>query len=164
MVPHLSKCVLVAPDIRNHAVVEINDKKNRCKPARPHNHPMSGHSFSMPLPTIMTASASYSNSSLSTPDIPFGSPSPSPSPLLLSALLLNIDQLPKRARVSSFTNPLESSLSLTGKVWNSSLQQEFGDDFCKLLIATCSSWNTAHNPQVQLFFEKWVPGVMVPDC
>jgi hypothetical protein len=89
MVLHLSKCVLVAPDIRNRAVAEINDKKNRRELERPHSHPMSGRSVSMPLPTIMTASGSYSNSGLSTSAIPFGSPSP--SPLLLSAPLLNID-------------------------------------------------------------------------
>lgn len=142
--------------------MEINDKKNRRELERPPIHPMSGRSVSMPLPTIMTASGSYLNSGSSTSAIPFAE-SPSPSPLLMSAPLLNIDRPPKRARVSSFTNPSESSPSLTGRVWNSSLQQEFGEDFCKLLIATRSSWNTAHNPQVQLFFEKWVPGAMVPD-
>lgn len=161
MVPHLSKCVLVAPDIRNRAVAEINDKKNRCELENPPNWanpPMLGRSVSTPLPTIMTASG-YPNSGSSAS--PFGSPIP--SPLLLSAPLLNIDRPLKRARsMSSFSNS-DSSPSLTGRVWNSSLQQEFGDDFCKLLIATRSSWNTAHNPQVQLFFEKWVPGAIVPD-
>jgi len=49
-------------------------------------------------------------------------------------------------------------------VWNPSLQQEFGEDFCKLLIATCLSWNMAHNPQVRSFVGKWIPGMIVPDC
>jgi len=143
MVPHLSKCVLVRPDIRNHAVQEINDKKTCCK--NPPNSPMLRHLVSMPLPTIMMASG-YPPSSLSTLAMPSGSPSP--SPLLMSAPFLNIDQLvPKRARVSNFTSP-DSSQSLAGRVWNAPLQQEFGEDFCKLLITTCSSWNTAHNPQV----------------
>jgi hypothetical protein len=120
---------------------------------------MLGHSVSMPLPTIMTASG-YPPSGLSASAMPSGSPSP--SPLHLSAPLLNIDRPPKRARVSSFTSP-DSSQSLAGRVWNAPLQQEFGEDFCKLLIATRSSWNTAHNPQVQLFVDKWIPGAIVPD-
>jgi hypothetical protein len=64
--------------------------------------------------------------------------------------------------VSSFTSP-DGSQGLTGRVWNPPLQQEFGEDFCKLLIATRSSWNTAHNPEMRLFVKKWIPGVIVPD-
>ncbi|KAF8345223.1 hypothetical protein F5887DRAFT_836824, partial [Amanita rubescens] len=47
--------------------------------------------------------------------------------------------------------------------WDPHLQQEFGEDFCKLLIATRSAWNTANNPQVRLFVDKWIPGAIVPD-
>ncbi|KAI9450427.1 hypothetical protein BJY52DRAFT_1100490, partial [Lactarius psammicola] len=47
--------------------------------------------------------------------------------------------------------------------WSPLLQQDFGEDFCKLLIATRSSWNTAHNPQMRLFVEKWIPGAIIPD-
>ena len=159
MVPHLSKCVLVGLDIRNCAVQEINDKKTCCE--NPPNPPILGHLVSMPLSTIMMASG-YPPSSLSALATPSGSPSP--SPLLMSALLLNIDQpAPKHARVSSFTSP-DSSQSLAGRVWNALLQQEFGEDFCKLLITTHSSWNTMHNPQVQSFVDKWILGVIIPDC
>ncbi|KAH9055820.1 hypothetical protein EDB83DRAFT_2209343, partial [Lactarius deliciosus] len=51
-----------------------------------------------------------------------------------------------------------------GRVWNPELQQEFGEDFCKLLIATRFSWNMAQNPQMRLFFKKWIPGAVIPDC
>jgi hypothetical protein len=90
MVPHLSKCVLVRPDVRSHAVQEMNDKKNRCENLP--NPPILGQSVSMPLPAIMMSTASYSsyqNFGLSTSSTPSGSPSP--SPLLLSAPLLNLD-------------------------------------------------------------------------
>ncbi|KIL60077.1 hypothetical protein M378DRAFT_14359 [Amanita muscaria Koide BX008] len=115
----------------------------------------------MPLPAIMTGSG-YPTS-LSASATPSGSPSP--SPLLLSAPLVNLERPLKRTRVSSFTSPQLSDgpQSSAGRVWNSPLQQEFGEDFCKLLIATHSSWNTAHNPQVRLFIEKWIPGAIVPD-
>jgi hypothetical protein len=132
--PHLSKCVLVVLDVRNHAVAEINDKEN-C--SEPHNPPMLVCSISMPLPAIMTAGCPpYLNPSLSASPMPTGSPSP--SPLLLSAPLLNIDQPLKHTRVLSFRSP-NISQSITWRVWNPPLQQEFGEDFCKLLITTWSS-------------------------
>jgi hypothetical protein len=135
---------------------EINGKKGRREGA-----PLLSCSASMPLPAIMTGSdqALYPTAGWS------ASPSPAPSPLLLSAPLLNFERVerpPKRTRASSFASP-EDSLSPVAKTWNPSLQQEFGEDFCKLLIATRSSWNTAHNPQVRLFVEKWIPGAIVPD-
>lgn len=159
MVRHLAKCVLVAPDVRNRAVEEINDKKNRREhPLTSQGTPsMLGRSISMPYPTaIMTSSLSTSTM-----------PSASPSPLLLSTPLLNIDRPLKRARLSSrspsFTSLQDSPQTLIGRAWNPPLQQEFGEDFCKLLIVTRSSWNTAHNPQVRLFVDKWIPGAIVPD-
>lgn len=157
MVPHLSKCALVAPDVRNRALQEINDKKNH--PSNPSNPPMLARSASMPLPAIMTSGSSYPNPGLSTSATP--SESPIPSPLLLSTPLLNLDRPSKRARVSSFTP--DGSQSPAGSAWNTLRQQEFGEDFCKLLIATRSSWNTAHNPELRLFFDKWIPGAIIPD-
>lgn len=159
MVPHLSKCVLIAPDVRDRAVAEINDKKLNRR-GNPPNPPtgMLGRSVSMPLPTTASGHPPYLNSGLSASATSFGSPSP--SPLLLSAPLLNIDRPSKRARVSSFTSPDSPQI---GRVWNPPLQQEFGEDFCKLLIATRSSWNTANNPQMRLFVEKWIPGAIIPD-
>jgi hypothetical protein len=88
MVPHLSKCVLVAPDVRDRAVADINDKKLNRRP----NPPMLGRSVSMPLPVITTLSGyPFPNSGLSASATPSGSESASPSPLLLSAPLLNMD-------------------------------------------------------------------------
>ena len=128
----------------------INDKKlNRC--GNPPDPPTSmlGHSVSMPLPTMASGYPPYLNSGLNTSATPSGSPSP--SLLLLSVPLLNIDWPTKRTRVSSFTSP-DSLQILTGRVWNPILQQEFGEDLCKLLIATrsCQGTNNQSNIMVRL--------------
>lgn len=161
MLPHLSKCTFVAPDIRALAAEEVKEKKN-CN----RKNPPVGRSVSMPL---------LSNIATGSSQIPYMSggwsasvtPSPAPSPLLLSVPLLNLERPLKRARTSSFISPLAEGSGLSSPVpsvpWNPSQQQEFGEDFCKLLIATRSSWNTAHNPQVRLFVEKWIPGAIIPD-
>ena len=149
MIPHLAKCIHVAPDVRTHAEQDHNNSKKKCHgPANPLMLERSASLPSFPLPPIATGSAT---------------PSPMPSPLLL-APIPNIERPQKRSRVSSFTAGPDGSLNLVERVWNSSLQQEFGEDFCRLLIATRSSWNTANNPQMRLFVEKWIPGAIVPDC
>jgi hypothetical protein len=160
MVPHLSKCVLVGPEVRNRAVEEVKGKKNRHE----NPPPMLGRSASMPLPAITTGFGhTYPPPGMSSASA-MSFESPSPSPLLLSAPLLNFERPPKRARVSSFTGTSPDDLqSPAGRVWTPLLQQEFGEDFCKLLIATRSSWNTAHNPQVRLFVERWIEGAIIPD-
>jgi hypothetical protein len=154
MVPHLIKCVFVAPDIKARALEDVINQKNGHR----EGPPMLGRSISMPLPAITTGSdrAPYSTAGWSASP----SESPIPSPLLLSAPLPNFERPPKRLRASSFT-PEESS-SPVAKPWSPSLQQEFGEDFCKLLIATRSAWNIAQNPQLRLFVEKWIPGAIVP--
>ncbi|KIL54278.1 hypothetical protein M378DRAFT_1059173 [Amanita muscaria Koide BX008] len=135
MVPHLSKCVFVGPDIRNRAAEEINGKKNRRENPR-----MFGRSASMPLPAVMTGSGYVSNpSGLSVSATPSGSPSP--SPLLLSASLLNLERPLKRPRVSSFTSVdgSQNLAALAGRVWNPPLQQEFGEDFCAIICRKVDS-------------------------
>ena len=159
MVPHLSKCVFVAPDVKDRAVEEINGKKNRA--TNNQNPSMLGRSVSMPLPAVAFSGSSQVPYPTATAS---ATPSPAPSPLLFSTPLLTFDRPLKCARTASFMNPEgPGSSSPVARAWNPPLQQEFGEDFCKLLVATCSSWNTAHNPQVRLFFDKWVPGAIVPD-
>jgi hypothetical protein len=163
MLPHLSKCVLVAPDVRARALEDIN-KKNTSRGGQGNLQapmPVLGRSVSMPVLSISSSGAGWSGT---------GTPSPVPSPLLLSAPLLNLERPQKRPRTSSFgvPSPLaegsgSGSSSPVTRSWNPAVQQEFGEDICKLLIATRSAWNIAHNPQVRLFFEKWIPGAIVPD-
>jgi hypothetical protein len=142
MVPHLSKCGFVALDVKARALEEVNAKKTRANaPGNLQNPPMLGRSFSMPLPAIAFPGSG---------PLPFPTATviSSPKPSLIVRPLTNFRPLTKRPRTSSL-NPL--------------LQQEFGEDFCKLLIATRSSWNTAQNPQMRLFVDKWIPGAIVPD-
>lgn len=160
MVPHLSKCIFVAPDVKAHAIEEINEKRSR---RREDPGPALGRSVSMPLLPIITTGLDQVH--YPTPGWSGSATlSPMPSPLLLSTPLVNIDRPTKRPRTSSFMNPDGSgSSSPVARVWNPHLQQEFGEDFCKFLIATRSAWNFASNPQVHLFFDKWIPGAIVPD-
>lgn len=161
MVPHLTKCIFVAPDVKARAVEEnLNTKK--AGRGRENLGPVLGRSISMPLPIITMGldqvhyyptAAGYS-----------ATPSPAPSPLLLATPLVSLDRPLKRHRTSSFVSPEDSgSPSPVSGAWNPLLQQEFGEDFCKFLIATRSAWNTANNPQVRLFVDKWIPGAIVPD-
>ena len=166
MVPHLSKCIFVTPDVRTRAVEEINGKKNRGQ----ENPLMLGRSVSMPVLAISTSSDQVPYPTQAAGWSTTGTPSPPPSPLLLSAPLVNLERPPKRPRTSSFAAPLalaegsgSGSSSPVTRSWNQIQQEEFGEDLCKLLIAIRSSWNTAHNPQLRIFVDKWIPGAIVPD-
>jgi hypothetical protein len=47
--------------------------------------------------------------------------------------------------------------------WSTSLQEDFSDDLLKLFVSCGFSWNSASNPQMGLFVEKWIPGAKLPD-
>jgi len=57
-------------------------------------------------------------------------------------------ETPMSVKLVSVEGSGSSSPVVAARAWNPPLQQEFGEDLYKLLIATCSSWNTANNPQV----------------
>ena len=59
-------------------------------------------------------------------------------------------------------SPLKKSKTSHSDV-DGSRQAEFDVDMCKLFVSGGISWNVASNPQTQLFFEKWIPDVKVPD-
>ncbi|KAJ2986487.1 hypothetical protein NUW54_g9747 [Trametes sanguinea] len=46
--------------------------------------------------------------------------------------------------------------------WTAKRQAEFAADMCKLFAMCNIPWNAAENPQLEIFFEKWVPGAQVP--
>ena len=56
MVPHLSKCVYVAPDVKSRAITEVNAKKNRVTAIQ---NTSIGRSVSMPLSAIVFLGASF---------------------------------------------------------------------------------------------------------
>ncbi|KAJ7199027.1 ribonuclease H-like domain-containing protein [Mycena pura] len=48
-------------------------------------------------------------------------------------------------------------------MWDQPAQEEFAQDLCKLFIAFNVSWNSASNPELNLFFSKYVPEAKIPD-
>ncbi|KAJ7030543.1 hypothetical protein C8F04DRAFT_961451 [Mycena alexandri] len=48
-------------------------------------------------------------------------------------------------------------------MWDPPKQQEFAEDLCKLFIACNVSWTSANNPELFLFFSKYVPEAKIPD-
>ncbi|KAJ7937967.1 hypothetical protein B0H13DRAFT_1588109 [Mycena leptocephala] len=48
-------------------------------------------------------------------------------------------------------------------MWDSPKQEEFATDLCKLFIACNVAWNSAANPELLLFFSKYVPQAKIPD-
>ncbi|TBU39179.1 hypothetical protein BD309DRAFT_983231 [Dichomitus squalens] len=49
------------------------------------------------------------------------------------------------------------------QAWDQEHRDEFNADLCDLFVACNFSFNAADNPQMHLFFTKWVPGAKVPD-
>ena len=79
MVPHLAKCVFVAPDVRAHAVQEMDVKKIHRGLPNPLMLQCSTSLSSLPLPQASIATGSSQTGFMS------ATPSPMPSPLLLTA-------------------------------------------------------------------------------
>ncbi|KAJ7016163.1 ribonuclease H-like domain-containing protein [Mycena alexandri] len=72
----------------------------------------------------------------------------------VDAMTLNIPR-------ATFTDPIPGSSSQM--MWDPSKQQEFAEDLCKLFIACNVAWNSANNPELHLFFTKYLPGAKIPD-
>jgi hypothetical protein len=49
-------------------------------------------------------------------------------------------------------------------LWPFDRQNEFDRDVCKLFVSCGFAWNAASNPEMDLFFSKWMLGAIVPDC
>lgn len=47
-------------------------------------------------------------------------------------------------------------------LWTSQRQNEFAADLCHLFVACNFVFNTVENPQMQLFFAKWLPQAKLP--
>ena len=154
MVPHLLKCALVACDVKSMAEKEQEDKKSATR-TRTLSHSASW-SYGLRPPALTTSLAlPFASTSTSATPSPLPSPALPPMPFLL-------ENTAKRRRTSSVyeDSPIFSPIT---QVWTPSRQQEFGDDFCRLLVATRSPWNFANNPETHLFAQKWIPGAVIPD-
>ncbi|KAJ7149276.1 ribonuclease H-like domain-containing protein [Mycena crocata] len=48
-------------------------------------------------------------------------------------------------------------------MWDPVKQEEFAQDLCKVFVACNITWNSASNPQLNLFFSKYIPEAKIPD-
>ncbi|KAF8502347.1 hypothetical protein F5888DRAFT_1588407, partial [Russula emetica] len=46
--------------------------------------------------------------------------------------------------------------------WTANQQQEFSEDLLKVFVSAGIPWNAASDPEMNLFFNKWVPGSKMP--
>jgi hypothetical protein len=163
MVPHLCKCSKVDPATRARALATKAEGTDDPQPAQHQQIRRLSHAASWSHPLHSGAALS---SALLLPGPPLFSPMISPllSPLLLARSLSPLCTEPpsKRKRTSSvFEDSPIAGRSIPP--WTATMQSEFAEDLCKLLIAIRASWNSANNPQMRLFFHKWLPGSVVPD-
>jgi hypothetical protein len=155
MVPHLCKCIYIDPATKQHALAAKANAAAADNSMQPHQLAHS-NSWSHSIQASATSSSAWPSGSV------LATPSPLPSPLLLSTVTPFMEPLPKCKRTSSTfeDSPLSGKPPMS---WTTAMQSEFGEDFCKLLIAIRAPWNSANNPQMHLFAQKWIPGAVVPD-
>jgi len=149
MVPHLCKCIYVDPATKTRAQAARAEATAADESAlrQASRHPSLSHSVSwshLQLPVSAWPGG---------PSISATLLSPLPSPMLFDT---SLPAPPKRRRTSSIFEDSRSS-------WTSTMQSEFGEDLCKLFVAIRAPWNSANNPQAHIFFQKWIPGAVVPD-
>jgi hypothetical protein len=49
------------------------------------------------------------------------------------------------------------------KQFTPAVQHDLGLDMCNVFVSCGFPWNAAHNPELLKFFQKWLPGAVVPD-
>ncbi|KAG6907622.1 hypothetical protein DXG01_008158 [Tephrocybe rancida] len=118
----------------------------------PHPHFLT-HSRSLPGTLYTSQLSSPSPSTLS----PVGTPHISSS-LFFQEPTSGSSHSGKKQRLD-----LGASSPVIPIAWNSGLQEEFNTDLCRMLVSTKSAWNLVHNVELRLFFNKWIPGSVVPD-
>jgi hypothetical protein len=135
MESHLKTCQKISNKMCARALAEFKaDKENRPSTSR-------NSVSSVPICTKIT---------LHSPHLIYNAGLPS----------LSTDPRPlKRARTS-----LSSIDDAATEVWSTGHQQEFNKDMLKLFASCGFAWNSASNPQMGLFVEKYIPGARVPDC
>ena len=52
---------------------------------------------------------------------------------------------------------------VSSKRWSPNRQHDFHRNMCDLFVSCGLAWNTASNPQFEIFCRKWIPGSVVPD-
>lgn len=172
MVPHLIKCPFVSREARESAIKARDEEKPQVVG---HGRPGPSTHSSLSVPSLARSSSwTYGTQPYSSNSPLIGSYSATPSPLLMGGSLLTFslpdeDQTQaggkrRRTGMGDYINtPVSASPQQIMEPWSALIQQEFNRDFCRFLIANRLSWNVANNPQTRLFFQRWIPGAIVPD-
>lgn len=145
MLPHLSKCPLVVPELREIARLALTSGKENLPPT----------------PSTPVASSPHFSAQNS---LYYHHQSPTSSHLSLSPVALTrVDTIEFDTLSTPEIQPLKRQRSKQ-MPWTTEVQREFDEDFCKMLVSTASAWNFAANPQVHKFHEKWIgPNCVIPD-
>jgi hypothetical protein len=136
MMPHLIGCTKVNPEVRDRA----KDAKNKANME---------NTLPIGLRTSLTPSISCA-----------GTPTSSRAPLSSIQLgqgssNLTFSAMPDRSATPSDSHPVKC---LCSEEWTANHQQEFAADLLKVFILAGIPWNAASDLEMNLFFDKWVPG------
>lgn len=132
MVAHLKRCEYVPTETLTRIARELQEQKENQPPATPHTSNLSLNW----TPFNPTQSFSSPQSSIAGP-----------------STFVHASRPLKRKRT------VESDFD---DAWTERKHAEFSEDMCRLFIACGIAWNSADNPEMRLFLEKWIPGVRVP--
>lgn len=135
MLSHLSRCQFVHPSVQAIAT-GASKKENGNRVVR------------------MSQNQRLARQAVQTVVQPLPSLPQLPGGLADPRMTLNI---PHAAHVPAVPAPSQAVM------WDPSGQQEFAEDLCKLFIACNIAWNSANNPQLLLFFSKYLPAAKIPD-
>ena len=116
------------------------------------------HCQKIPNETRIRAIAELAADKENAPNISTINHSPHILPDSGSSNLVTPTRALKRSRSSTSSFGYDSTPQ-----WSSGRQEEFDDDMLKLFVSCGFAWNSANNPQMGLFVEKWIPGAKVPD-
>ncbi|KAJ7238184.1 ribonuclease H-like domain-containing protein [Mycena rebaudengoi] len=138
MVSHLRRCVNVDPDVRLRAqAASKKENTTGVRLSRTQQIARSATSNLIPPAVILACSSTP----VIDPRIALNLPHSVPEPQI---------QLASRAHASDL-------------MWDPPQQEDFAQDLCKLFIACNVAWNSAANPELLLFFSKYIPEAKIPD-
>ncbi|KAJ7763398.1 ribonuclease H-like domain-containing protein [Mycena metata] len=135
MLSYLSSCIHTDPILK--ATASAGSKKENCRVTRlSRNQQLARHAVLQPGPP----------SNINLVQAPLNG-------LVTAQLPPNIPYAPSAAPIAFLQHTM----------WNLPKQQEFAEDLCKLFVACNVAWNSANNPELLLFFSKYVPEAKIPD-
>ena len=64
--------------------------------------------------------------------------------------------------IAGNTTPFHGEVGPKIQPWDRNRQESFASDLCRLLIACNIAWHAVELPYWQFFFQKWLPGCLIP--